>query len=83
MRALRKPVFVRSGTRLTRGLNWVTSISLAGLAVSMSLVWDIPLLSPMLGPSLVHVFFVSAATSITGLAVVRMKNPSKSSPSKR
>lgn len=83
MRAYRKPVYATSGTRLTQGLNWVTSISVAGLAVSMFLAWDNPLLPPMLGLSLVLVFFVGATTSITGLAAVRMKNPLKSSPSKR
>jgi hypothetical protein len=50
---------------------------MTGLAISMILSWDHPDLPPLLGPILVLTFFVGAASSVTGLAIIRIKNSRK------
>ncbi|SEJ15573.1 hypothetical protein SAMN04487917_10457 [Arthrobacter sp. yr096] len=56
---------------LTWRLNWVFPISVAGLAISLLLVWSYP--GPFLGPILVLIFFLAVASSVAALAVVRIK----------
>jgi hypothetical protein len=64
-------------SRLIRCLRWAFGMSCTGLAISMTLSWDDPGLPPMLGPILVLAFFVCAASSVAGLAAVRIKHSRK------
>lgn len=64
-------------SRLFRWLRWALGMSITGLAISMIFSWNGAYLPPMLRPVLVLAFFVCAASSVAGLAAIRIKNSRK------